>query len=167
MSMQTEKHFQQQFIGKLKTAAWHVESEVWDLKKANRLDIVAYHRVFDAWFCFELKVPYGIKDYTCCLRQMIRYRNSNFSYPIDLFSLIVPHFDYGSYGNMIIERFFWRWGFGLGSLERMEIEFVNGESIATINLETPIKPWFSPKNQIAEIKRRAQAAWREEDADES
>jgi hypothetical protein len=69
--------------------------------------------------------------------------------------------------NMVIERFFWRFGFGIGSLDRMEIQFVNGESIATINLERPIKPWFSPKVQITEIKRRTHNAWNEKYGDES
>lgn len=167
MNIQKEKQFQQEFIDKLKAAAWHVETEISDITNNNRLDVVAYHPIFGAWFCFELKVPNSIKDYTKCLRQMIRYHDAKFKYPTDILCLIIPYSLNNTLSNIVIERFFWRWGFGVGAYENMKVRFVNGEAIATVDLLYPQNHFFTPKDQIIEIKRRARKAWREEDDDES
>lgn len=153
-----EKQFQDDVCQKLKEAGWYIKTEIYDSTKKNRLDIVAYHSFFETWFCFELKVPNSIKDYTRCLRQMIRYRNAQFKYPTDIFCFITPR-------NMdiIVERFFWRWGFGVGNYESMKVRFVNGEAIATVNLLHPQNYYFTPKEQIMEIKRRANNAWNDKD----
>ena len=161
-----EKQFQDIFCQKLKEAGWYVKTEIYDSTNNNRLDIVAYHPIFETWFCFELKVPNSIKDYTKCLRQMIRYRNAQFKYPTDLFSFITPKNDFSPMFTTI-ERFFWRWGFGVGDCENMKVRFVNGEAIATVNLLHPQSRYFTPKKQITEIKRRTSNAWSGKNDDES
>ena len=161
-----EKQFQDAFCQRLKGAGWHVEREISDVTNNNRLDVVAYHPIFDAWFCFELKIPNSIKDYTKCLRQMIRYHDAKFKYPTDFLCLLTPKNDF-SLSFMVVERFFWRWGFGVGNFESMKVQFVNGEAIVTVNLLHPESYYFTPKKQITEIKRRTSNAWSGKNDDES
>jgi len=162
----SEKEMQSEFVKRLKNNGWNpIREEVWDTTHKNRVDIFAYHYAFDNWFCFELKNNPTTVDYTKALRQMIRYRESIFKYPTEISCLIVPTFKHYNYNyEAWIERFFWRWGFGVGDLASMKVHFVNAETIAILDLLNPIKPYFTPKEQIIELKKRINKYWSFEDA---
>lgn len=157
----TEKTFQKLFVEKLKMYNWLVKQQISDMKHQSRMDIIAYNPAFNIWFGFELKVPKSVKDYTKCLRQMIRYKQAVFQTKPDVFCLITPHNVSREYNDngFIITRFFWRWGFGVGDYESMNVKFVNGESLVTLDLENPYSGYYDPKEQIKEVKKRVEKYW--------
>lgn len=157
-----EKQLQKLFVEKLKVSNWLVKEQLFDSSNKNRIDAVAYHTAFDVWFGFELKVPTSIKDYTKCLRQMIRYRKANFgkNHPAVLCFITPKNI------NGIIRRFFWRWGFLVGDYESMKVDCVNGESIVTLDLKNPhSNRYHNPKEQIQEVRSRVKKYWSDIDAD--
>lgn len=164
----TEKQLQKLFVEKLRMSNWLVKEQVFDSSNKNRIDAVAYHTVFEVWFGFELKVPTSIKDYTKCLRQMIRYRKANFGkiHPKILCLITPKNVSYNWNCGFIIRRFFWRWGFGVGDYESMKVDFVNGESIVELNMANPYSnSYYTPQEQIREVIKRTQKYWDDVDAD--
>jgi hypothetical protein len=166
----SEKISQMFFVEKLKKANWYVREQVTDHTKNSRADVIAYHPKFDENVAFELKVPKGLFDETKALRQMIRYRNTYFDkMNVALFCYMKPTIDtyHSGYNSidMVCKRFFWRWGFGYGSLDSMVVEFVNGENKNTLDLMNPLAATYNtdPKTKILKIREKSEKYWLNKD----
>jgi hypothetical protein len=156
-SLKDEKVFESLFCERLKQAGWHCDPQRFNQNNKKRVDVAAYHEVFkDVWFGFELKIPRAICDLTKALRQMIDYRKQkNWTYPFKVFCLITPHRI-----DFIHIRYFWRWGFGVGNLDTMHVEFCNGEAKSTINLAIPnYARYCSISERINHILKRSTDGW--------
>jgi hypothetical protein len=153
----SEREFQQAFASRLRKAEWLVKRERWSSNGAGVIDVLAYHPAYDEWIGFELKMPASVKDYTRAMKQMAeKYRGKRFGLHTPVLLVFMVPKSLSRYRcGMVIERFFWRWGFGVGDYENMQARWVNGDRIATLDLLNPHSdPWIAPRQKIAEIKRR-------------
>jgi len=134
-----EKDLQQQLSTYLKTQGWWIKEQLTSDRNGDRLDLATTREdCGNKIIGLELKVPKNQSDLTKALVQLIRYRKQWFGLKIDQFAVMIPY-----PLDMISTRFFWRFGFGVGSYHHIsdyyqpEVVFVNGEVENTIFLMKP------------------------------
>lgn len=171
LPVNNEKELEVAFINQLKAAGWFVETQK-KTEEGNRIDVLAMHHSSPTnYFIFELKYFTSIHDYTKAFKQVLnKYYEKKLTYKgifTSLITLITPlslyhnqrlRFLSSDYHDdmmaMTIERFFWRMGFGVGSLEDMTVTFTSIGNDATINLIQPNDKYRSLNEKIKLIKER-------------
>ena len=171
-NVSSEKELERVFVDQLRKSGWFVETQK-KTEEGNRIDVLAIHHSCPTeYFIFELKYFTGIHDYTKALKQISdKYYKKKLTYKgisTSLVALITPFSLYHYVHErgwidksteldrvpMIIERFFWRFGFGVGSLEDFSVTFTSQGSDAKIKFASPNDNYRSLHEKINLIKER-------------
>lgn len=123
-----ENHFRNYLAKVLLNEGWIIlQKEKPALNASDRCDLIIYDKENDFNLLLELKIPESFNDVTKSLTQLIRYRKLNWGIKnLYLYTLFTPS---GIPEGAI--RFFWRFGFGVGSLDTKTIRFNEGMSFTT------------------------------------
>lgn len=162
VNVASEKELEDVFVEQLKKNGWVVERQKKTIE-GNRIDVLARYPTSNDYFIFELKYFEAIHDYTKAFKQIFdKYYKKNLVWgngvSTSLVALITPRslyrkgWDY--LASMIIERFFWRMGFGIGSLEDFTVSFTSQGQDAIINLAKPSDSYRTLEQKINIIKER-------------
>jgi len=127
-TFEDENHFRNYLAKKLINEGWIItQKEKPALNASDRCDLIIYDKQNDFNVFLELKTPESFNDITKGLSQLIRYRKLDWGIKnLNLFAFITP---VGISEGAI--RFFWRFGFGVGSLDTETIRFNEGMSFHT------------------------------------
>lgn len=150
-NLNNEKEMETTFSDQLKKHGWIVHRQVYT-DEGKRVDVLAHHYTCpDEYFIFELKYLNKFHEYTSALKQILdKYYNKKLVFKgisTSLVALITPFSLYrGSRRDfslepdrvaMIIERFYWRMGFGIGNLENFSVIFTSQGSDTRIKFSQP------------------------------
>ena len=163
-TFEDEKGMEAIMLKLLKSHGWFAVNQIYT-DQGNRLDILACHHSAQTDYiifelkCFKTLVHYWTKPFK---QIMDKYYNKRLTWKgisTNIVCLITPYSLETMCPNneelrMCITRYYWRMGFGIGSIEKMFATFTSQCSDGYFDLLNPNTPYHSLEKQFQLIKER-------------